>query len=374
MCSSAYHLASLQFYRDRVAAELAEAKPDTDQDQVDRFSANFPDVHIASSCLQKALRRGEFQFAFAAGRFLLRSDPERLWRRLCVCAFEEFGLVDLGVTARVVAVAASKAFRLVQGEERVLGYLLALLCDLPKDRRLDDLYGLGAAMVGDHSRLRALEQGPLASVVAPLVHEASRLIAVCEQAVPRRSFRVVSNEACERALARMAAEGLVDEGLIELCLKGVRLSRCLLPVLLPLAIRATEACGGLGEAIPEPLPSVPLISGVPAYAFDGFTRTGRACLVQLGVEEPRLKQLLQTVPAAKRLDYLRHLLFVVEGSRASPLIRDDLADRLRSEAVADGMTQDAVMSAVDLITDLLPTLHRLRGELAPASTSEEQAS
>ncbi len=374
MCSSAYHLASLQFYRDRVAAELAEAKPDTDQDQVDRFSANFPDVHIASSCLQKALRRGEFQFAFAAGRFLLRSDPERLWRRLCVCAFEEFGLVDLGVTARVVAVAASKAFRLVQGEERVLGYLLALLCDLPKDRRLDDLYGVGAAVGWRPQPAEEFGAGTAricyraagARVFAP---DCCLRTGCSPPLVPggvERGLRTGSRED--------GSEGLVDEGLFELCAKGVQLSRCLLPVLLPLAIAATEASGGLGEARVEALPSMPLISGVPAYAFDGFTRTGRACLVQLGVEEPRLKQLLQTVPAAKRLDYLRHLLFVVEGSRASPLIRDDLADRLRSEAVADGMTQDAVMSAVDLITDLLPTLHRLRGELAPASTSEEQAS
>ena len=242
------------------------------------------------------------------------------------------------MTARVVAAAASKAFRLVQGEERVLRYLLDVLCDLPKDRRLDDLYGVGAAVVVDHSRLRSLEQGPLASAIAPLVHESSRLIAACEQAVPRRSFRVVSNEACERALARMAGEGLVEEGLFELCAKGVRLSRCLLPVLLPLAIAATDECGGLGEARAETLAPVPLISGVPASAFDGFTRTGRACLARLGSEEPKLKLLLQTVPAAKRLGYLRHLLFVVEGGCASPLIRDELADRLRPEAVADGMS------------------------------------
>ena len=39
-------------------------------------SMQFSDVHIASSCLQKALRRGELSFAFAAAQFLLRRDPE----------------------------------------------------------------------------------------------------------------------------------------------------------------------------------------------------------------------------------------------------------------------------------------------------------
>ena len=64
------------------------------------FHCVFPDVHIASSCLQKALRRGELSLRWRRRASLLRHDPERLWRRLCVCAFEEFGLVDLGVTAR----------------------------------------------------------------------------------------------------------------------------------------------------------------------------------------------------------------------------------------------------------------------------------
>ena len=367
MCSSAYHLASLSFYRESVEAAL-------ERDVADTPAADFAfvDIHVASSCLQKALRRGELGFAHSAARLLLRDDPERLWRRLCVCAFEDFGLGDLSVTARVVAVAGNRGFRLVQGEERVLGHLIQLLCSIPKDRRLDDLYGLGATVLADSGRLKLIEGA--SPDLAPLVHQASRLIASCERPVPRRSFRAVSSEASVRALARMAADGLVDAGLFELCAKGVRLSRCLLPLLAPPAIAATEAMGGLGPAIQVPLPAVPLIGGVPAYALDGFTRVGRTVLARLFVQEQRLQDLLADVPATKRLDVLHHLLFVAEGSLCSPLISDGLSDALKSEAMAcaGGLTREAVMAGVALIGQLSPALHRLRERII--SRQEEDLS
>jgi hypothetical protein len=354
MCSSAYHLSSLSFYRDCVATALA-------RNDADSTTAECTvDIHIASSCLQKALRRGELPFAHCAARLLLRQDPERLWRRLCVCAFEDFGLSDLSVTARVVAVAANRGFRLVQGEERVLAHLIDLLCVTSKDRRLDDLYALGAAVLADSARPKVIECAQ--PNIAPLVHEASRLMATCERPVPRRAFRAVSSEASVRALARMATYGLVDAGLFELCAKGVRLSRCLLPLLLPPAIGATEAMGGLGTEAPTPMPAAPLIGGVPAYAVDGFTRIGRAVLARLLVQEPSLQTLLANVPAAKRLAVLHHLVFVAEGSLSSPVISDPLSDALKSEAIAcaGGLTREAVVAGIALIGQLLPTLHRLR--------------
>jgi len=355
MGSSAYHLASLSFYRECVAAALARDIADTPTADV-----AFGDIHVASSGLQKALRRGELAVALAAARLLLLADPERLWRRLCVCAFEDFGLSDLGVTARVVAVAGNRGFRLVQGEERVLSHLVQLLCSMPKDRRLDDLYGLGAAVLADRDRRKEIECS--APEIAPLVHQASRLIVSCERAVPRRSFRVVSSESCVRALARMAQDGLVDAGLFELCAKGVRLSRCLLPVLLPLAIAATEAMGGVGTATHVPMPVVPRIGGVPACALDGFTRVGRTVLASLFAQEQGLRDLLADVPAATRLDVLHHLVFVAEGSLCSPLISDVLSEALRTEAIAcaHGLRRDQVLAGVALIGQLSPALHALR--------------
>ena len=67
---------------------------------------------------------------------------------------------------------------------------------------------------------------------------------------------------------------------------------------------------------------------------DGFTRVGRTVLASLLAQEQSLQTSLADVPAAKRLDVLRHLLFVAEGSLCSPLISDVLSEALRSEAIA----------------------------------------
>jgi hypothetical protein len=366
MCSSSYHVASLGFYRDCVAKALGERNSDAFEPLALPL---FPDVHVISSCLQKSLRRGDVGVALTAARLLLRLEPERLWRRLCVCAFEEFGLVDLSMTARVVAVSQSRAFRALQGEERVLVHLIERLCASPKDRRLDDLYALGSVVQTQPEQLRSLEEGPLAAVVAPLVHQTARLIGSCERAVPRRSFRAIAVQGCETALRTMLRDGLVDEGLAALCLAGVRQSRCLLPMLLPLAIEATESCGGLGEAVAVALPAVPSFGGMPAYAFDGFTRLGREVLVKLGKSEPRLMALTSQLPAAARLDVLHHLLFFAEGGLCSPLVRDELALELNRHALAFGtrLPSGEAEAALALMRELLPSVHALRQAVVPAA-------
>ncbi len=139
-------------------------------------------------------------------------------------------------------------------------------------------------------------------------------------------------------------------------------------MLLPLAIEATDAAGGRGEALDQELDPVPLIDGVPAYAFDGFTRSGRAVLAQLAKEEPELRALVAPHPASARIDVLHHLLFFAEGGRCNSLLKDPLADELTLAAFACGarLSQDEALSAIDLMRQALPTVHRLRAALAPS--------
>jgi hypothetical protein len=336
-------LLSLQSYRDRLVAEV-----EGDEISVEP-SRHLTDVHLASSCLQKALRRGDDRFALAAAVTLLRHDPERLWRRLSVCAFEDFGLANLELTARVVAAIASKPFRLRVGERRILSHLIRHLCATAKDRRLDDLYALGA--IGLTEPYRLVLRDDVRGLVS-LVDRAKALIRRCERIVPNRTFRALDINQATAVLRAMP----LDEAAHYFLEAGLRQTRCLLPVLLPLALAATVEGGGLGPATDVALPEAPVFDGLPAYAMDGFTRSGRRVLYQL--RRVAFRTWLAPLPTSVQADALHHLLFFAEGGLATPLHSDSLSRALRGRAIRHGIRLPE--EALAAFAQLLPLIHQLR--------------
>jgi hypothetical protein len=342
-------LATLEHHRAQLIDEVRSGK-EISAAQDSSGTIGFPDVYLASGCLQKALRRGQFDHAQAAGRYLLAHDADRLWRRLCVCAFEDFGTADLALTAMVTVAAASKALRLVLGEKAVLDHLIVRLCAAVKDRRLDDLYALAAA--GIAQRGRPLPDGPLGA----LVHQAQRLVMRLERKVPRRAFRVVVPAAVTQMLDAYQADGRIGRNLAALCDLGTRVSHCLLPALFPFALQSAQNLGAHATVTEPSIPLTPLIAGVPAYALDGFTRIGRQVLAELARSHGPLRDVTRALGVSDRLDVLHHLLFFAEGARSRPLLRDDLSRALEREARAVGarMPAEAALAAVDIMAGLLP--------------------
>src|SRR5258708_3628784 len=118
---SGFPLDSLSEYRELTATKIGEAERHS--------SFLYPefaidDVHLASGCLQKALRRGDRTFAQASAQYLAKYDPDRLWRRLVVCAFEDVGLADLTIVSQVVAAVMSNSFRLRVGVVQTRHFLV----------------------------------------------------------------------------------------------------------------------------------------------------------------------------------------------------------------------------------------------------------
>jgi replication-associated recombination protein RarA len=105
---------------------------------------------IASSALQKAVRRGEAALAQRAAFALHRDDLSAAWRRLIAIAFEDVGPADIDVVLDTVAVATSSDWRAVCGEEDILASIVCRLAAAPKDRSADYLMWIAA----EHSDLR----------------------------------------------------------------------------------------------------------------------------------------------------------------------------------------------------------------------------
>gem|GEM_PF-1311273 len=95
---------------------------------------------MAMSLLQKAIRRGHIQWALAAAVTLLDVSPDRLWRRLCVTAYEDIGIADLDLVAYVSVSLKGKTVRKeLGGEWSVANHLIQRMCAAPKCRAADDL-------------------------------------------------------------------------------------------------------------------------------------------------------------------------------------------------------------------------------------------
>ncbi len=77
MCNSNYHVSSFEFYRHLVGTELDDG---ADLETARSTAKLFPDVYVASSCLQKALRRSDRVYAHGAAQMLLQCDEQRLWQ------------------------------------------------------------------------------------------------------------------------------------------------------------------------------------------------------------------------------------------------------------------------------------------------------
>jgi hypothetical protein len=225
--------------RELLSGELAQFTPGPGT------RLDITDPFLATAVLQKSLRRADRKYALGAARALLGIDPARMWRRLVVVAFEDFGLSNLTLTAQIVAAASDKAWRKsAGGEELVMFYLLARLLECPRDRQTDELYMLAVKLSQVGNPETAIQQLGATERFTALLRQAVALVLQCEQVVAYRGVRSVLAKECDVALARMAIRGWVDHGLLEACMQGRRTSQCLLPVLLPLLSAATGLVGG----------------------------------------------------------------------------------------------------------------------------------
>lgn len=350
----------LKLQQERLLIELQQHRPRSTK------PLELRDPFILTSCLQKALRRGDAQVAMPAARALLGLDSARLWRRLVIVAFEDFGLSDLDLTSSVVAAAADRRWRArVGGDDHVMPYLIECMVARSRDRRVDNLYMLAVRHVRHPaSRQDFLAQRP-SGTATNLVLLAERIVAGCEQEVPRRALRTVIAAQCDRALQEMADGGLLDEGLHTTCAQARRTSMCLLPVVFPIIKAATEEVGGAPMVLPRETPEVRLIGEVPSYALDGFTRVGQWALARLARSDRAVGGVVDGLRGNRRSDALTYLLFEAEGGICTTELSDPLYDELKRLALGcwTGLPRAAVPDAIEIMRDAVPRLNDIRQDL-----------
>ena len=96
------------------------------------------DPWVASSLLQKAIRRGDADLAERAAVSLYRRRGRGIWRRLCVIAFEDVGVGSVEAVVETIAIGTDPALR-IDGDEPALRHVARILALASKDRSPDYL-------------------------------------------------------------------------------------------------------------------------------------------------------------------------------------------------------------------------------------------
>ena len=146
------------------------------------------DRWIASSALQKAIRRGDCITAQRAATNLFNHDKRAIWRRLLVIAFEDIGVGCPDALIEAASLASDPELRSVTGGDRAaVLHICSRLAGAPKDRSTD--YLIAAAVF--HPQLQELRD-------------------VLRRDGPGEAIRIVedtSRSAQERAVAAWYATG-----------------------------------------------------------------------------------------------------------------------------------------------------------------------
>lgn len=281
------------------------------------------DKWLLSSAVQKLIRRGHEEAAFAVACRLYQLDPAYLYRRLPVIAFEEVGIADLSLCVDVMLLCSARRWW-KDDAMQTIAYITQSLARAIKCRALCDLLCWGQILaraqpelIGRESRallLEAVDPGLMLSGCA------ARLALVAERAIGGREDELSKPI---RSLASLAGPTALETLLAPMCRRTAGMSIMLL---------ASRRLAGPCHVEQLPLTPVQLIAGVPDCAVDQYTRIGRAVIAQFVAKNERVKRLVNDLPRGVDAVKLVSMgVFHVDGSLLDRRLASDALDDLRDE-------------------------------------------
>ncbi|MEO0487389.1 MAG: hypothetical protein AAF092_15895 [Pseudomonadota bacterium] len=325
---------------------------------------------IASSMLQKAIRRNRSHVARQAGRFLLAANGNTLLRRLNAIAAEDVGLADIHTVGIAAACLARKTIRRQLGGDAVVtDYLIRRMCDARKSRAADDLLmaiETWPDLSDDRTRFAEMSNDCLRSIVLGCPDLDRKALALWYLVGTRRcpsdhlTYRVVDPD--------QAFETLLDLGvaptLVAIAKENFTKTQSMLaPFVALLSLENGIVATGVRDG---QTPVEDFIGDIPSWALDQYTRPGKHALRRLCLEEAGMVDWLHAhVPSRSRVKVAGELLFRVEGQcltrRADGALSRKLRERWVSECLS--LSPDVTRSGMDALLAAIPTLNQIRQDV-----------
>lgn len=288
----------------------------------------FPcDKWLASSAWQKSIRRGETETALRAAIAFWEADRRGFWRRMLLASVEDIGVGNPHTVTKVLTACAHTSWRGQVNDLRVALHLTRLMCAANKSRLADQVFII-AERAPEYTALRTRQAAADDDTLADYVlHEQSSLIerslALWYLAGTRRfpSDRMPARAGSVEKAVEVLQSLNVSSDLIAACISVLIKTQYPLALFTPLLAQTAEIIQSPLCIQHDKLPPPETIDGIPVYAADTFTRTGKAAIRQLQQAIPDLRQFSTT--------QIGLAVFYAEGGRVDKELAGEMLDELK---------------------------------------------
>jgi hypothetical protein len=256
------------------------------------------DRWVASSILQKAIRRGDALTAERAALRLHQLRGKGIWRRFLVIAFEDVGIGSTEALLRTTRICGDAAIRRrLGGEEDAIRFIVKLLAEAPKDRSADHLIGAAFSHPACAASRAAVASQSLSERLA-LVSDANASLLDRAIAAGRCSglawgeTRPTERGDTRGLMSAFMALGAPCDLILATSEALVRTREPIVlmaPLLWVAASQATEP-----EQVACDLPLTSIVAGVPLYGFDKHTSLGKTAIRRWARECAPVRQTLDS--------------------------------------------------------------------------------
>jgi hypothetical protein len=323
---------------------------------------------IAMSALQKSIRRGEERLALRAAATLLHVSPERLWRRCGCIAFEDIGVADLDTVAIVTAALAGKRNREnLGGEWHVASCIVSRMVHALKCRAADDLL----LATENHPHFEDTRLAFAFRSTDDLIRIATgadrlpirALAAWYALGTDRRPSPHLSRQGHTAALLN-ALRQIIPPAVVDIAQDGYRRTgEVLAPfvaLLWPLRQQQTATVGD------DHLPPEVMVGDVPGWAYDVYSREGRAALANFVEGRTETARWVRDhIPPRQRVAFLGGIVFRVEGGLVRSRLRWNTGEELRRmvDTECNGPHCRNATKILQLMKTDIPVLNDVRFQL-----------
>ncbi|WP_435416860.1 hypothetical protein WAB17_08145 [Parerythrobacter aurantius] len=303
------------------------------------YDIQFPDRWVASSLLQKAIRRGEADQAISAARYLCGGSLVGVFRRLNIIAWEDVSFGDIQGCLAVASLGSSARLRAkLGGDEHCLAWAISRLAAAAKCRVTDDLVTIlehGGSSSEYIASVASRSEEELRSLAwAPDRCQLRRTIAVWllvgtdrfpSEAMPQR------NGSADRFFEQSTADGM-PTSLRKDGAKLCRSTNTIFPAVVAALWEEWEQAQAVRQ-VGERLAWTELVEGLPAYVFDGHTAKGSRYLSRLaGLDSELAWWLCSNLPAELHKPALKKFCFRMVSAQCNQRHSWQPAEEARARA------------------------------------------